>query len=493
MTATTLLPLADKAASVRLCPQGIGDPFSLIDALRTPSLMILVWPKRSRYAQEVNRLVSFLIVISAVGFGVLTSAASPSVAGAASVRHLHADSVLASQRPSDVAPISNGYYEITLANGQTSLVQGTAAVGYAGPNSPELDKSLISLQMGTSSVSVRLPSGSTIQAGDVYATGDPGVQLTVNVGGASCSTLNGDPIAVEMDQVTWSTVLGSEFYAPLAAMQFSCVQSNGVEVFGAFSSNIVPTTPGEGYYTYESDGTISGFGNDNYLIYLGDLSVTPLNKPIVGMAITPNGGGYYLVASDGGIFSYGDAAFYGSAGSIHLNKPIVGMAATSDGKGYWLVASDGGIFSYGDAPFYGSTGNIKLNKPIVGMAATSGGAGYWLVASDGGIFAYGNAPFYGSTGSIKLNNPVVGMTPTPDGGGYWFVASDGGIFGYGDAQFYGSTGSIKLTEPIVGMAATQAGTGYWLVASDGGIFAFNAPFAGSLGGAGLTDIAGIAT
>ncbi len=38
-----------------------------------------------------------------------------------------------------------------------------------------------------------------------------------------------------------------------------------------------------------------------------------------------------------------------------LNKPIVGMARTTSGKGYWLVASDGGIFSYGDAKFYGST------------------------------------------------------------------------------------------------------------------------------------------
>ena len=33
----------------------------------------------------------------------------------------------------------------------------------------------------------------------------------------------------------------------------------------------------------------------------------------------------------------------------HLNRPIVGMAATPDGKGYWLVASDGGIFAFGDA------------------------------------------------------------------------------------------------------------------------------------------------
>ena len=85
------------------------------------------------------------------------------------------------------------------------------------------------------------------------------------------------------------------------------------------------------------------------------------------MAATPDGDGYWLVASDGGIFTYGDAGFYGSAGSIHLNKPIVGMASTPDGQGYRLVASDGGIFTYGDAGFYGSTGGTVLNAPIVAM------------------------------------------------------------------------------------------------------------------------------
>ena len=57
---------------------------------------------------------------------------------------------------------------------------------------------------------------------------------------------------------------------------------------------------------------------------------------------------------------------------MRLNKPIVGMAPTPDGNGYWLVATDGGIFSYGDAQFYGSTGSIQLNKPIVGMAEHGG-------------------------------------------------------------------------------------------------------------------------
>jgi len=56
-------------------------------------------------------------------------------------------------------------------------------------------------------------------------------------------------------------------------------------------------------------------------------------------------------------------------GATRLNRPIVGMATTQDAGGYWLVAADGGIFSFGDANFYGSTGNIRLNQPIVGMSA----------------------------------------------------------------------------------------------------------------------------
>jgi hypothetical protein len=157
-----------------------------------------------------------------------------------------------------------------------------------------------------------------------------------------------------------------------------------------------------------------------------------------------------------------------------LNKPIVAMAATPDGKGYWLVASDGGIFSFGDATFYGSTGGLTLNQPIVGMAATHDGGGYWLVAADGGIFSFGDATFLGSTGGIALTQPIVGMAPSPDGGGYTLVAADGGIFTFGDAPFYGSVSGQPLTQHVVGMALAPGG--YW-VATGGGA---KDPFTGTL-------------
>ena len=244
-----------------------------------------------------------------------------------------------------------------------------------------------------------------------------------------------------------------------------------------------PAPANSSYWLVASDGGVFSFGNAQFF---GSTGAIALNRPVVGMTSTSSGSGYWFVASDGGIFSYGGSQFHGSEGGKVLNAPIVGMAATPDGGGYWEVASDGGIFSFGDAKFYGSEGGKPLNKPIVGMATTHDGLGYWLIASDGGIFNFGDAGFHGSAGANPLNKPVVGMAATSDGLGYWLVASDGGIFSYGDAQFFGSTGAIALTRPVVGMTTTKGGGGYWLVASDGGVFAYGAArFSGSMGGTAL--------
>ena len=134
--------------------------------------------------------------------------------------------------------------------------------------------------------------------------------------------------------------------------------------------------------------------------------------------------------------------------SASYTRSAVGVARTPTGKGNWAVARDGGVFSAGDAQFYGSTGNMRLNQPVVGIAATPTGRGYWLVAEDGGVFSFGDAQFYGSTGSLKLNQPILGMTPTATGRGYWLVARDGGVFAFGDAKFYGSTG--RQTSGVAG-------------------------------------------
>ncbi len=184
----------------------------------------------------------------------------------------------------------------------------------------------------------------------------------------------------------------------------------------------------------------------------------PLNEPIVGMAVTPDGAGYWLVAADGGIFAFGDAPFFGSMGGQALEQ--ADCRHRGDAQRRRLLRGGLGrrhlhLPDPGGPPFQGSTGSIQLNKPVVGMSLNVAGQ-YYLVASDGGIFAFptaGGAPFFGSTGSIELAEPVVGMAAVS--GGYYLTASDGGIFAFPTADgppFLGSTGGKRLAQPVVAMS-----------------------------------------
>jgi hypothetical protein len=57
-------------------------------------------------------------------------------------------------------------------------------------------------------------------------------------------------------------------------------------------------------------------------------------------------------------------------GGQPLNSQIVDITPSFDGQGYWLVASDGGVFSFGDASYYGSMAAKPLVRPVVGIAAS---------------------------------------------------------------------------------------------------------------------------
>jgi hypothetical protein len=217
----------------------------------------------------------------------------------------------------------------------------------------------------------------------------------------------------------------------------------------------------------------------------GSLGAVRLNRPIVGMAATPSGEGYWLVASDGGVFTFGDARFFGSAGDTGVDD-VVGMARTPSGSGYWIATRSGRVFGYGEAraASAGRSGVVAIVRNAVGVGYTlvygDGGVvgaagrtagGMWTVTSAGRVRALGGAPFEGEV-TTALNAPIVGMAGAPWGEGYWLVAADGGIFSFGSARFFGSTGALRLNQPIVGMAPSP-GAGYWFVASDGGVFTFS--------------------
>ena len=90
---------------------------------------------------------------------------------------------------------------------------------------------------------------------------------------------------------------------------------------------------------------------------------------VTGMAVSPRGAHLWLVGADGGVFApqvsppetpppgtVSQAPFFGSLPSLGItpNAPIVGIGATPDGGGYWLLGADGGVFTFGDATFFGS-------------------------------------------------------------------------------------------------------------------------------------------
>jgi len=246
------------------------------------------------------------------------------------------------------------------------------------------------------------------------------------------------------------------------------------------TASVTTTVRRFGYWLFGSDGGVFTFGD---AAFFGSTGSMHLNRPVVAMTPTPLGQGYWLFGSDGGVFAFGDAGFFGSMAGIHINGPIVAMTPTPLGQGYWLFGSDGGVFAFGDAGFFGSKGSMPPGAPIVAMSVTPSGQGYWLAGSDGAVFPFGDAGNLGSLAGTHLNAPIVGIAGTPSGQGYWLVASDGGVLAFGDAGTFGGLGGTHLNSRVVGIAATPDGQGYWLVAADGGVFGFgNAPFLGGMGG-----------
>ncbi len=146
--------------------------------------------------------------------------------------------------------------------------------------------------------------------------------------------------------------------------------------FGRLLGGPVAVDPSSGRAVYTTAGL--GVGSHEVTAVFtpaAGIAATGSSSPAVTVTVKPafpttrpgTSAGYRSVAADGGVFSFGDASFFGSTGAFELNKPIVGMASTPDGRGYWLVGADGGVFSFGDASFFGSTANDPLSAPIVGI------------------------------------------------------------------------------------------------------------------------------
>ena len=150
--------------------------------------------------------------------------------------------------------------------------------------------------------------------------------------------------------------------------------------------------------------------------------------------------------------------------AVHLNRPDRrDRRRRRPGHGYWLVASDGGIFSFGDAHFYGSTGAIKLNQPIVGMTPTASGHGYWFVAADGGLFSFGDARFFGSASGAR-RRPSSAWRRADRARLLDRRRRRAGVRVRRRARLPDRCRFPVCGVPIMGIAATPTGRGYWLAA-----------------------------
>ncbi|MGC8481300.1 MAG: SpoIID/LytB domain-containing protein, partial [Acidimicrobiales bacterium] len=175
---------------------------------------------------------------------------------------------------------------------------------------------------------------------------------------------------------SWSTTISSSqieaAYPQIGTL--SSIVVTGRNGYGAIGGRVESLNlyGSAGSVTVSGDSFASTLGlNSDWFEFSGPIPISN------DAAASTTGAGYWISTDQGAVYAFGSAQSYGSMAGTRLNKPIVGMASTPDGKGYWLVASDGGIFSFGDAQFYGSMGGKPLNKPIVGMASTPDGKGYW--------------------------------------------------------------------------------------------------------------------
>lgn len=110
-----------------------------------------------------------------------------------------------------------------------------------------------------------------------------------------------------------------------------------------------------------------------------------LGGPIVDLVPTPDGAGYYLIGADGGVFTFGDAHFFGSAVPSHPASSVVAMTLVPDGSGYWLATGSGQVIPFGSAQL-GTTDGTPPTEPIIGIFATT--TGYVLIDAAGGTHSF---------------------------------------------------------------------------------------------------------
>jgi hypothetical protein len=290
--------------------------------------------------------------------------------------------------------------------------QGPACAGAVGPTTTFQVTGTFSAQPASRFVGMAaMPDGKGYwlaqSGGGVFAFGDAVFHGALPAGAGGQGVIPVAPIsgmaATPNGGGYWLVGQDGGVFAFGNAGFYGSLPSAGIRPFGVLVG-ITPTSDGDGYWLLGADGGVFAFGDAGFY---GSPQSTGLGMSVAALQATPDGKGYLTMPTFGDApLTEGDAALPSDRqpGPMTLTTLVSGGAITSDAKGFWEVGTDGGVFTFGDAGFYGSLPGVGAAPaaPVIGLARTADGGGYWLVGADGGVFAFGNAQFYGSAGGSGL-------------------------------------------------------------------------------------------
>lgn len=236
----------------------------------------------------------------------------------------------------------------------------------------------------------------------------------------------------------------------LAAKMQSKVNITPVVTGGAFATSTLNAN-NSGYWQVRNNGQVNAFGDAH--VYAVNAS-TPH-----GSAATSYGGsassvntlairgtktaeGYYTLDSKGRITAYGDAHHYGDMSTLGVTtNNCMDFALTPSGQGYWIVTKGGRVYEFGDAVHAGNGSPAAANDWTHGIEShPTDAGGYWLLRSRSGtVDAIGSVTDYGSppASALEGDERYTAIKRNADGTGYWVVSGSGEVFAFGACQHKG--------------------------------------------------------
>jgi hypothetical protein len=195
----------------------------------------------------------------------------------------------------------------------------------------------------------------------------------------------------------------------------------------------------------------------------------------------PGPPGYSILNQGGGIYSFGDALYYGNLIDHGYPGPGVGIAATPDGHGYNILTGPGAIYSFGNANYFGNLLDHHYPGPATALSYTPSGGGYAILNQGGGIYTFGDALYFGNLIDHHYPGTAIGLAYTSTGNGYWILTTSGALYSFGDAGYYGNLIDHGYPGLAASLAAARDGKGYGILTSGGGLYTFGSqPYLGNL-------------